>query len=47
MVWIMIDPRTPLDRARRVLLGTWLEHLKHVPEQIWAGFSNHIHSENL
>ena len=39
MVWITIDPRTPLDRARRVVLGTRLEHLEHVPGRIWAGFS--------
>ncbi|CAF1162693.1 unnamed protein product [Rotaria sordida] len=34
MVWITIDPRLPLDRTRRVLLGTGLEH---VPGRIWEG----------
>ena len=43
----MIDPRTPLDRARRVVLGTLLERLERAPERIWAGFSNHMYSENL
>ena len=42
MVGITIDPRLPLDRPRRVLLGTRLEH---APERIWAGFSDHIHNE--
>ncbi|CAF4090819.1 unnamed protein product [Rotaria sordida] len=39
MVWITIHPRTPLDRARRVVLGTRLEHLEHVPGRIWAAFN--------
>ncbi|CAF4377467.1 unnamed protein product, partial [Rotaria sordida] len=36
MVWAMENPKLPLDRARRVLLGTRLEHLEHAPERIWA-----------
>ncbi|CAF1638889.1 unnamed protein product [Rotaria sp. Silwood1] len=40
MVWITTDPTSPLDRARRVVLGTGLEHLDHVPGRIWEGFSN-------
>ncbi|CAF5145236.1 unnamed protein product, partial [Rotaria sp. Silwood1] len=39
MVWSTSDPRFPLDRARRVVLGTGLEHLDHVPGRIWEGFS--------
>ncbi|CAF5082334.1 unnamed protein product, partial [Rotaria sp. Silwood1] len=38
MVWITIDPRIPLDRARRVVLGTLLEQLERSPGRIWAGF---------
>ncbi|CAF4211099.1 unnamed protein product, partial [Rotaria sp. Silwood2] len=38
-VWTTIDPRSPLDRTRRVLLGTGLEHLEHIPERILEGFS--------
>ncbi|CAF4183930.1 unnamed protein product, partial [Rotaria sordida] len=45
MVWIMADPRLPLDRARRLVLGTGLEHLEHIPKRIWEGFSDHTHSE--
>ncbi|CAF1385097.1 unnamed protein product [Rotaria sordida] len=33
----MVDPRSPLDRARRVVLETGLEHLEHVPGRIWEG----------
>ena len=29
----------PLDRARRVLLGTTLEHLEHVPRRIRGGIT--------
>ncbi|CAF5083894.1 unnamed protein product, partial [Rotaria sp. Silwood1] len=47
MVWITIDPRIPLDRACRVVLGTLLEPLKRYPGPIWAGFSNHMYSENV
>ncbi|CAF4053883.1 unnamed protein product, partial [Rotaria sp. Silwood2] len=36
---ITVDPRSPLDRARRVLLGTELEHLEHIPGRIWEGFT--------
>ncbi|CAF1546769.1 unnamed protein product, partial [Rotaria sp. Silwood1] len=36
MVWITIDPRTPLDRGRRVVLGTLLERLERAPERIMA-----------
>ncbi|CAF4713086.1 unnamed protein product, partial [Rotaria sp. Silwood2] len=38
MVWITVDPRSPLGRARRVVLGTALEHLEHVPGRIWESF---------
>ncbi|CAF1548993.1 unnamed protein product, partial [Rotaria sp. Silwood1] len=47
MVWITIDPRAPLDRARRVVRGTQLERLERAPGRIWAGFSNHMYSEGL
>jgi hypothetical protein len=30
----------PLDRARRVVLGTPLERLKHVPERIRGGITS-------
>ncbi|CAF4274292.1 unnamed protein product, partial [Rotaria sordida] len=36
MVWAMENPKSPLDRARRVVLGPRLEHLEHVPGRIWA-----------
>jgi len=29
----------PLDRARRVVLGTSMEHLEHVPNRISAIFT--------
>ncbi|CAF4225100.1 unnamed protein product, partial [Rotaria sordida] len=35
MVWIMVDPRLPFDRARRVVLGTGLEHALG---RIWESF---------
>ncbi|CAF4217634.1 unnamed protein product [Rotaria sp. Silwood2] len=38
MVWITIDPMSPLDIARGVVLGTELEHLEHAPGRIWEGF---------
>ncbi|CAF4685913.1 unnamed protein product, partial [Rotaria sp. Silwood2] len=38
MVWIAINPMSPLDRARGVVLGTGLEHLDHAPGRIWEGF---------
>ncbi|CAF4681423.1 unnamed protein product, partial [Rotaria sp. Silwood2] len=34
----MKNPRLPLDSARRVLLGTGLEHLEHAPGRILEGF---------
>jgi hypothetical protein len=34
------NPIIPLDRARRVVFGTRLEHLKHVPKRIPAGISS-------
>ncbi|CAF0969866.1 unnamed protein product [Rotaria sordida] len=40
MVWIMADPRLPLDRARRLVLGTGLEHLEHIPKRIWEDESD-------
>ncbi|CAF2368966.1 unnamed protein product [Rotaria sp. Silwood2] len=39
MAWITVDPRSPLDRARRVVLGTGLKHLEHIPGRIWEGFT--------
>ncbi|CAF3583556.1 unnamed protein product [Rotaria sp. Silwood1] len=38
-----IDPRIPLDRARRVVLGTLLERLERSPGRIWAGFNQSYH----
>ena len=35
----MRDPRSPLDRAHRVLLGTGLERLELIPERILTGFT--------
>ena len=37
--WPMKDPRSPLDRAHRVPLGTRLERLELIPERILAGFT--------
>ena len=34
--------RTPFDRAHRVVLGTSVERLEHVPERIWEGFTRKI-----
>jgi hypothetical protein len=33
------NPIIPLDRARRVVLGTRLEHLEHVPRRIPTGIT--------
>ncbi|CAF2462279.1 unnamed protein product [Rotaria sp. Silwood2] len=44
MVWITIDPMSPLDIARRVVLGTELEHLEHAPGRIWEGFDKAYHT---
>ncbi len=38
----MENPKLPFDRAHRVGLGTGLEHLEHVPERIWEGFSRWV-----
>jgi len=42
----------PLDRARRVVLGTRMEHLEHVPKRIRAGITRircqlHLREINL
>jgi hypothetical protein len=34
IVWPIKNLITPFDRARRVLLGTRVEHLEHVPRRI-------------
>ncbi len=34
------NPIIPLDRAHRVVLGTHLEHLEHVPKRIPAGITS-------
>ena len=36
LLWAIENLIIPLDRARRVLLGTGLEHLEHVSERIAA-----------
>ena len=35
-------PPIPIDRAHRVVLGTGLEQLEHVPERIRERFSNQV-----
>ncbi|CAF3906303.1 unnamed protein product [Rotaria sp. Silwood1] len=46
MVSITIDPRTPLDRARRVVLGTLLERLlivgQYPKNDIWRKYERSI-----
>ena len=37
ILWVMENRITPLNRAHRVVLGTGLEQLEHVPERIAAG----------
>ena len=37
LVRVMWDLNIPLDRARRVVLGTTLEHLEHVVRRIRGG----------
>ncbi len=39
MVGAIENPIIPLDRARRVVLGTTMEHLEHVPRRIGIGFT--------
>ncbi len=34
LVSVFENPITPIDRARRDVLGTVLEHLEHVPRRI-------------
>jgi hypothetical protein len=38
-VWVMKNLKLPFDRAHRVVLGTGLEQLEHVPGRIWEGFT--------
>ena len=38
LVRVMWDLNIPLDRARRVVLGTTLEHLDHVVRRIRGGY---------
>ena len=35
IVWAIENLTIPFDRARRVVLGTGVEQLEHVPERIW------------
>jgi hypothetical protein len=35
-----VNVMVPLDRARRVVLGTSLEHLEHVPGRIRGGITS-------
>jgi hypothetical protein len=35
-----VNPMAPLDRARRVLLGTSMEHLEQVPRRIRGGITS-------
>jgi hypothetical protein len=38
----MGNPRAPIDRARRVVLGTGLEHLEHLHKRIWKSFTKEV-----